>query len=104
MKIAFLLLLTGHRAQTPGERHAIFPHCDDEKVEEGSKNESTVELFRIQTINSSEDVTVELVAEYGKIKGSCEVYNIFGVLVLYGPGGRQPSPQPDCQEEYISCV
>jgi len=84
MKIAFLLLLTGLLAQTPGEIHATFPQYEYEKVGEGTDNKLSVELFHILTTASSEEVTVELFAEYEKIKGSYEVYNIFGIRVQHG--------------------
>jgi len=84
MKIAFLLLLTGLLAQTPGEIHATCPQYEYEKVGEGSENNPTVGLFHIQTTASSEEVIIELFAEYETIKGSYEVYNIFGIRVQHG--------------------
>ena len=82
--IAILFLLTGLRAQAPGEIHATFPQYDYERVGEGRDNKPTVELFHIPTKTSSEEVIIELVAEYETIKGSYEVYNIFGIRLQHG--------------------
>ena len=82
--IAILFLLTGLRAQAPKEIHATFSQYDYERVGEGRDNKPTVELFHIRTKTSSEEVIIELVAEYEKIKGSYEVYNILGIRVQNG--------------------
>jgi hypothetical protein len=82
--IAMLFLLTGLQAQAPGLIHATFPQYVYEQVWEGRENKPAIELFHIRTTNSSEELTIELVAEYETTKGSYEVYNIFGVRVLHG--------------------
>ena len=82
--IAILFLLLSLRAQAPGEIHATFPQYDYEKVGEGRENNPTVGLFHIQTTASSEEVIIELIAEYETKKGSYEVYNIFGIRALHG--------------------
>jgi hypothetical protein len=82
--IAILFLLTGLRSQDPRGIHAAFPQYEYEKVGEGSENKPTVELFHIRTTASSEEVIIELVVKNEIIKGSYEVYNIFGIRVQHG--------------------
>ena len=88
MKIVFifaiLFLLPGLLAQDPKGIHATFPQYEYERIGSGTDNKPTVGLFHIQTTAPSEEVIIELVAEYETIMGSYEVYNIFGIRVQHG--------------------